>query len=206
MEKIQEIIEEIKAEAKKNFLPIVRDNTLKHLNELISQNKPKKVLEIGTAVGYSGLNILLSGGKSLTTIEKNEERFNQAVENFNRAGMQDAVRAIKGDAIAVLQQLKERSETFDFVFLDGPKGQYIKYLPLVKSMMEDGAILFADNVGVLGLVAHSELVTHKNRTMVRNMKAFINQVEGDDDFSTNIYDVDDGYAICVYKQKNGRKI
>lgn len=205
MEKIEKIIEEIKQKARENLVPIVRDKTLNHLNQITATIQPKKVLEIGTAVGYSGLNMLHYGAKHLTTIEKNDERYSSALQNFEMADVKTRVRAIKGDAIDVLQNLKEEDEKFDLVFLDGPKGQYIRYLPFIKELLADGACLFADNVGVLGLVEHAELVTHKNRTMVRNMQAFLKDIQNDDSLSVEIFDVDDGYAVCYYNQKNDRK-
>ena len=199
MEKLEEIIKQIKEDAKESLVPIVRDKTLCHIKKLIEQTKPAHILEIGTAVGYSGLEMLHSGAKKLTTIEKNEDRFISALKNFERAGVSNAVRALNGDAIDMLKLLEEEGERFEFVFLDGPKGQYIKYLPIIKKLLTGGGILFADNVGVLGLVAHSELVTHKNRTMVRNMQAFLNEVQNDGSFDTEIFDIDDGYAICRKK-------
>ncbi|MBP3344622.1 MAG: O-methyltransferase [Clostridia bacterium] len=200
------IIEEIKAAAKDSFVPIVRDDTLDALIRLICKKKPQKILEIGTAVGYSGIKMLENSNATLTTIEKNEGRANEASKNFERSGLTNRVNLICGDAAEVLSDLTKKEEKFDLIFLDGPKGQYIKYLPFLKQLLLGGGTIFADNVGLLGLVEHSEKVNHKNRTMVRNMQAFLKQITEDEDFETQIFDIDDGYAICNKKQKNDRNI
>lgn len=205
MEKIEQIIAEIKHNAKEKFVPIVRDKTLEALKTAVATINPQKVLEIGTAVGYSALNILSNGNCHLTTIEKDETRYAEAMANFDITNVLSRVRAINGDAINILQRFIEEDEKFDFVFLDGPKGQYIKYLPLIKKLLNDGGVIFADNVSVLGLVGHEELVTRKNRTMVRNMQTFLDTVKSDADFKMQIFDVEDGYAVIHKVQKNDRK-
>ncbi|MBE7074313.1 MAG: O-methyltransferase [Clostridiales bacterium] len=192
---INEIICSIKASAKENFVPIVRDNTLDVMLELIEKTQPKRILEIGTAVGYSALNMLARCDGDIVTIEKNEDRARQAQSNFKQALVEERVKLLEGDALDVLNGLNEEGEMFDFVFLDGPKGQYIRYLPVILKMLNDGGIIFADNVGLLGLVADSEKVNHKNRTMVRNMQAFLTAVKTDTSLNTEIFDIDDGYAI-----------
>ena len=104
----------------------------------------------------------------------------------------------------MLSDLVQSSQKFDLIFLDGPKGQYIKYLPFLKQLLNEGGVIFADNVGLLGLVANQEKVNHKNRTMVRNMQSFLNEIQTDSDFNSNIYDIDDGYAVIQKIQKNDR--
>lgn len=202
---ILDIIKKIKTTAKGNFVPIVRDKTLLAMLDKIKIVQPKRILEIGTAVGYSALNMLVVSSAEVTTIEKDVARAQQARENFLEAKVGERVKLINGDAIEVLERLTKERETFDFIFLDGPKGQYIKYLPLILQLLTDDGVIFADNVGLLGLVADSEKVTHKNRTMVRNMQAFLQQVKDNKELKTEIFDIDDGYAIIQKIQKNDRK-
>ncbi|MBO5394555.1 MAG: O-methyltransferase [Clostridia bacterium] len=199
MDRLEQIIAQIKADAKANFVPIVRDQTLEALKNLVAELKPSKVLEIGTAVGYSALNMLAKCDCHITTIEKNEQRYQQAQTNFEKAGVSGQVSLLNGDAMDVLQNLDLRGEKFELVFLDGPKGQYIKYLPIIKRLLAANGTIFADNVGLHGLVGHEELVTHKNRTMVRNMQAFLDEVQRDADFDTSIFEIEDGYAIISLK-------
>ncbi|MBQ8792607.1 MAG: O-methyltransferase, partial [Clostridia bacterium] len=179
--------------------------TLLAMLDKIKIVQPKRILEIGTAVGYSALNMLVVSSAEVTTIEKDVARAQQARENFLEAKVGERVKLINGDAIEVLERLTKERETFDFIFLDGPKGQYIKYLPLILQLLTDDGVIFADNVGLLGLVADSEKVTHKNRTMVRNMQAFLQQVKDNKELKTEIFDIDDGYAIIQKIQKNDRK-
>jgi len=201
---MKNIIDNIKKDAKQNLIPIVRDNTLNAMLELIKLSKPNKILEIGTAVGYSALNMLECSKAQVTTIEKDENRAKQAQENFKKANLCDRVTLYNDDAIVVLSQLCENNEKFDFVFLDGPKGQYIKYLPYILTLLNENGYVFADNVGLLGLVADKEKVNHKNRTMVRNMQAFLQSVTTDERLFTKVYAEDDGYAIIQKITKNDR--
>ncbi|MBQ8909360.1 MAG: O-methyltransferase [Clostridia bacterium] len=198
-------IQQIKLKAKENFVPIVRDETLNAMLGILKEKQPTRILEIGTAVGYSALNMLAVCNADVVTIEKNEQRFEEACNNFAEAGCTGRIKPILGDAIEVLETLVKGSERFDFVFLDGPKGQYIKYLPFILKLLTENGVIFADNVGLLGLVADSGKVNHKNRTMVRNMQQFLQQVTTDVNLETQVFDVDDGYAIIKLKQKNDRK-
>ena len=199
MQQICEIIGCIKKDAKENFVPIVREETLQILKKTVSEAERKNILEIGTATGYSGLNMLSCTNARLTTLEKNEERFASAKENFKKAGVEDRVECILGDAQSSLEKLAQQGRKFDFVFLDGPKGQYMRYFPLIKQLLIGGGVLFADNVGVLGMVGHLETVTHKNRTMVRNMQTFLDTIRADEEFETQIYNIDDGFLIAKKK-------
>ena len=192
---MNDIINKIKKEAKESFVPIVRDNTLKAMLDLIKNIQPKKILEIGTAVGYSALNMLACCNAQVTTIEKDDNRAKQAEENFQQANVTERITLIHDDAITTLSQLCENEEKFDFIFLDGPKGQYVKYLPYLLNLLYVEGYIFADNVGLLGLVADSNKVSHKNRTMVRNMQSFLEKATSDLTLKTKIYNIDDGYAI-----------
>lgn len=109
--------------------------------------------------------------------------------------MSERVTLMLGDAKEQLEILKSHNYKFDFVFLDGPKGQYIKYLPTIKSLLNKNAILFSDNVLMHGLINHQEEVTHKNRAMVRNMKAFNDEIMNDKDFDSKFYEIDDGFIV-----------
>ena len=192
---IEQKIAEIKLNATENHVPIVRDKTIEKIIEVIKENDCKQILEIGTAVGYSGIVILSNSSAFLTTIEKNETRFHQAKANFRACNLESRVCLIEGDAFTEIENLSAQKEKFDFIFLDGPKGQYIKYLPFLKELLNNGGILFADNILMSGLLEDESRVNHKNRTMVRNMKAFLDNIQNDEDFKTQIYKIDDGFTI-----------
>lgn len=189
------MIAEIKRKALENYVPIVRDETIKKIIEVLKENNIKNILEIGTAVGYSGIVMLQNSQAYLTSIEKNRERYFEAKENFEKCGLLNRVELIEGDASSELVKLVTKEKQFDFIFLDGPKGQYIKYYPYLKKLLSKGGILFADNILMNGLTEDDSRVNHKNRTMVRNMKNFVETLKNDKDFITKFYEIDDGFSI-----------
>lgn len=192
---IENHIAKIKEKAIENYVPIVRDETIKTIIDLLKSKDCKRILEIGTAVGYSGIMMLSNTDAALVTIEKNHNRFLEAKDNFKSCGLEERVTLIEGDALEELQKLAIKKENFEFIFLDGPKGQYIKYFPYLKQMLNKGGLLFADNILMSGLMEDESKVNHKNRTMVRNMKAFLDTLQKDCDFKTQLFKIDDGYSI-----------
>lgn len=198
-DKLFEIIKQVQNHAQQNYVPIVRPQTLQKLLEVCKERGVESVLEIGTATGYSGLNLLTIPNLSLTTIEKEEGRFMQAKENFALAEVESRVEQICGDAGQVLQKLADDGRKFDLVFLDGPKGQYKKYLQNIVKLLTKNGIIFADNILLGGLLNDESRVTHKNRTMVRNMKEFLSVICDETCFESKIYQIEDGFAICEVK-------
>ncbi len=190
------MLDQLKDFAKENNVPILRDRSCEMLCMVCQKLSPKRILEIGTAIGYSGCQMLAACGGMLTTIEKDEERHKQALVTFQEAGYSNRVEAILGDAAKVLPSLTGK---FDLIFLDGPKGQYINYLPILKSLLNKGGVLFADNVYFHGMVKLEGKIPHKNRTMIVNLKRFIEAVQTDKDFETTLYDIEDGIAISKLK-------
>ncbi len=195
------IIEAVRKKAIENHVPIVRKNTLERLLNICQERNAKRVLEIGTATGYSALNMLaLENDLHLTTIEKEEARYAEAKENFAMADATERVSQILGDAGEEIQNLCKEGQTFDLVFLDGPKGQYSRYLPIILDLLTDGGVLFADNILLGGLLKDDGLVTHKNRTMVRNMRDFLEKIQNHPNITSKIYEIDDGFAVCEVKK------
>ena len=200
MDKIENKIKELRVFAKNNFVPIVRDDTISKICSIIKEKEYSNLLEIGTAIGYSAICMLTCNTNAkITTIEKNKQRFEEAVKNFESVDLSDRVNPICGDALEELRRLVVEKKKFDFIFLDGPKGQYINYLPLLKKLMTDNATLFADNILLGGLIKNESLVNHKNRTMFTNMKKFLKEIENDSDFQTQIFEIDDGFSISMIK-------
>lgn len=193
-------MEKLKRYAKENFIPIIRDETLKFLLETCKNASPKRILEIGTAIGYSGILLLKNSDAQLVTIEKNEQRAAEALDNFKKYEVLSRVELKLGDALEEIEKLKINSEKFDFIFLDGPKGQYFRYYPLLKELLSGGGTMFVDNVDLLGLIDSPEKVTHKNRAMFNNMKKFISMVENDSEIEKKFYHIDDGF--CIIRKNN----
>ena len=189
-------MEDIIKQAIENHIPIVRSKTLEFLKKVCKENSIETILEIGTATGYSGIEMLKSAkeGARLVTIEKDENRVMLAKDNFQKMGVLAQVTIINDDAFLALNKLKDDNQKFDLIFLDGPKGQYFKYFSIIKQLMNNNAILFSDNLNLLGLI-NLEKIPHKHRSMVNNMKKFINALKNDNELITEFYDIDDGFSI-----------
>lgn len=180
-----------------HYVPILRDKTKDIFVRSIKTYNPKSVLEIGTAIGYSGSLILNNCNALLTTIEKDENTFNIAKSNFEKLQINDRVVQLLGDAYDYLVELNNQHFKYDFIFLDGPKGQYIKYLPLIKNLLNKGGVLFTDNVFYRGMVLGKVETPKKKRTIVNNLRKFIFEITHDNSFNTQLYDIEDGIAISL---------
>ncbi len=180
------------------YRPIVREKSIEFLESLIKEHKPKKILEIGTFIGYSA-SVMLEADKEnfVCTIEKDENNAKDAVKNLNELGFAGRFEVVCCDAFDFLQQ--HQQEKYDFIFLDGPKGQYIKYLPYLKSIMNAGAILLADDILFYGLVRGAEKVEHKHRALVNNLRKFLDAISNDDELETTIYDFANGMSLSKKK-------
>lgn len=189
---------DIREFARKNYVPIVRPKTLEILIEEIKKNNPKTILEIGTAIGYSGIRMLENSVANLVTIEKDEKMRDIALKNFKKEGLSDRVNLVFADAI---DYLKTEKGSFDFIFLDGPKGQYIHYLPYLKGILNDGGTMFCDNVLFMGLVNSNVEPPKKHRTIVNNLREFIKTLCEDENYETNLIDIEDGILIAKKSKK-----
>jgi len=195
---LPKVIEDMRNDAKKENVPTVRNATLNMLVTLIIAKQPKKILEIGTAYGCSGAAMLFfSKDAELTTIEKNDECVEKAKENFKKAGVYDRVNLFTGDANEIVPMLGGK---YDFVFLDGPKGQYVKFYPYLFDLLAVGGTLVCDNVLYKGLVEHvPEDNRHKHITVARNMREFLDELLADERMATTLSRVGDGVTVSVKK-------
>ena len=183
--------------AEKNYVPVVRKQTSKLLLEKIKQINPKQILEIGTAIGFSGILMLENSTAVLTTLEKDPKMFEMAKQNFENAGLKSRVNLVLCDAFDFL---KNTNQKFDFVFLDGPKGQYAKYLPYLLNLLSNGGLLFCDNVLFGGLVEdYSKIPEKKHRTIVNNLRTFLKMVQENENLDSELIRIEDG--ICLIKLK-----
>lgn len=196
---IDEKIAARRADALARGIPVADDETLNFLLLTLRIAKPKRILEIGTAVGLSTLAMLLECPTTrLTTIELEEERYQEAKKNFEEFGVTDRVTAHLGDAGEILSMMDGE---FDFVFLDGPKAQYEKYLFDLKRLMKEGGILFADDVLLYGWVSGEEPTPQKRHSIVDKIRSYLDTVTEDTDFITSVLNVGDGVALSVYKSE-----
>ena len=199
------LLEEIEREARAGDVPIIRREMQSFLKVLLMIKRPKYILEIGTAVGFSAL--LMSEyapeGCTITTIENYEKRIPIARENFRRAGRADRITLMEGDAAEVLKRLEG---TYDFIFMDAAKGQYIHYLPDVLRLLGEDGCLVSDNVMQDGDVIESRFaVERRNRTIHARMREYLYELKHSPYLVTSIVPLGDGVAVSV-KCRKERKV
>ena len=187
----------IKEDALKRHIPIIMDDTLEVIGKELEKNKPTKVLEIGTAVGYSAIcfSQYLNDGGIIDTIERDEERLIEAKENIVKIGVADKINILEGDAVEILPTLKGK---YDMIFIDAAKGKYPFFLKEALRMLSDNGVIFADNILYKGYVM-SDYNKHKQRTAVRNLREYIAEVTNNPELETEILEVGDGLAITKRK-------
>ena len=186
-------LEKIKQKALEEHIPIIMDDTLEVIEKYLKENKPHKILEIGTAVGYSAIcftEILAEDGQ-IDTIERDSERVKEAKENIKKAEVENKINIYEGDAVEILPTLKNK---YDVIFIDAAKGKYPFFLKEALRMLNEKGIIFADNILYKGYVM-SDYNKHKQRTAVRNLREYIKEVEENLELETKILEVGDGLAV-----------
>ena len=194
----KEKLKQIKNQAIEEHIPIIMDETLEVIESYLKQNKPKNILEIGTAVGYSAIcftKILAENGQ-IDTIERDTERVKQARENIKKAKVAEKINIYEGDAVEILPTLNKK---YDVVFIDAAKGKYPFFLKEALRMIKSNGIIFADNILYKGYVM-SDYNKHKQRTAVRNLREYIKEVSENPNLETEILEVGDGLAISKIKK------
>jgi len=188
----------IKQKALNEHIPIIMDETLEVIEKELKENSPKKILEIGAAVGYSAMcfSEFLQEGGTIDTIERDEERIKEAKENFKKVGVEEKIHLFEGDAIDILPTLNGK---YDMVFIDAAKGKYPFFLKESLRMLERNGIIFADNILYKGYVM-SDYNKHKQRTAVRNLREYIKETTEDPNLETKILEVGDGLAVTKFKK------
>ena len=193
----KEELEKIKQKALEEHIPIIMDDTLEVIEKQLKEKPPKRILEIGAAVGYSAMcfsEFLADGGK-IDTIERDEERIKEAKINFKNVGVEEKIKLYEGDAVEILPTLNEK---YDMVFIDAAKGKYPFFLKESLRMIKENGIIFADNILYKGYVM-SDYNKHKQRTAVRNLREYIKEVSENPNLETEILEVGDGLAISRIK-------
>ena len=193
-----ELLDTIEKKAIEDGVPIIRSETAALLRSLTAALRPENILEIGTAVGYSALQMcqVMPENCHITTIEKYEKRIPEAKENFRKAGEESRITFLEGDADMWLKELKGKQ--FDLVFMDAAKGQYLNWLPLLLDLMPVGAVLISDNVLQDGDVVQSRFaVQRRNRTIHSRMREYLYELKHMEEFETAVIPIGDGVTIST---------
>lgn len=179
--------------AETNRVPIVSQDVARFIELLLKIIKPKNILEIGSAIGYSSLIMSKASDANILTIEKDEETFKVLKENLKKYDTGNKIKAINDDAINALKSM-DKEEKFDFCFIDANKSQYEEYLNLVYDLTRDNALILIDNILFRGFVAKDE-DNKRYRTIIKNLKKFIEDVKSDKRFTASLLTVHDGLLL-----------
>jgi predicted O-methyltransferase YrrM len=190
-------IEELRAYAEENDVPIVDRMTLEMIKQIIRIHKPTKILEIGTAIGYSSMQFAAIDPQiQVTTIERNEQMQAQASSNFERFNFQQQIQMIKGDALEQFDSVK--NQTFDMIFIDAAKAQSKKFFELYTPLLKQNGVVITDNVLYHDFVADIDVVRNRNvKQMVKKIQKYNEWLIQNDSFTTNFLNIDDGLAISI---------
>ncbi|MCR5144438.1 MAG: O-methyltransferase [Lachnospiraceae bacterium] len=192
-------LDRIRKEALETYVPIIRYDTQQYMKFLMQSLKPKNILEVGTAVGFSALLMEAYNPVDckITTIENYEPRIPIALKNFEDAGKADVIKLLPGNAQDILPTIED---SYDFIFMDAAKGQYPIFLPEIKRLMHSGSVLVTDNILQDGdLIESHYAIERRDRTIHKRMREYLYTLTHDEDMTCSIIPVGDGLAMCVMK-------
>ncbi len=193
------LVNTIEEEALASYVPVIRKETQNFLKVILEMKRPKEILEVGTAVGFSALLMSehVDADCHITTIEKYEPRIPIAKENFKRAGKEHQITLLEGDAADFLKTLQG---PYDFIFMDAAKGQYIHFLPDILRLLPVGGVLISDNVLQDGDIIQSRFaVERRNRTIHSRMREYLYTLTHHEQLTTSILPLGDGVTLSVKK-------
>ncbi|MCI8890105.1 MAG: O-methyltransferase [Eubacterium sp.] len=196
------LLDQIEQEALRTDVPVIRKETQACLKLFLAVQKPQRILEVGTAVGFSAILMKTYNPADcrITTIENYEKRIPIARENFRRAGMEESIELVEGDAAQVLERL---DGPYDLIFMDAAKGQYLHFLPQVLRLLAENGMLISDNILQDGDIIESRYaVIRRNRTIHRRMRRYLYELTHHDSLVTAVFPVGDGITVSSKKQEN----
>ena len=192
------LLDSIEEDALSNGVPVIRRATQSFLKFMLADRQPKSILEIGTAVGFSAIFFATYAKDAhIDTIENYPPRIEKAKINITSSGMEDRISLIEGDAQEVIEELAG-SHTYDMIFMDAAKAQYLSYLPVCDKMLAPGGVLISDNVLFDGDIVQSRFaVRRRDRTIHSRMRQFLRELSEDDRFVTTILPIGDGMTVSI---------
>ncbi len=187
-----------KSSLEESYAPIVQKSTEQLIVTLLKLIKPRRVLEVGTAVGYSAILMAqnLPEDSSIVTIERYKKHADIAVDNVFASGFEKKIKVIEGEAAEVLHWL---DGGFDFIFLDAAKGQYIEFLPDIMRLLNSGGVLLSDNILYHGMIEDEEKVERRKITIVKRLHMYLEEIMNNENLTTSIIPIGDGVALSVKK-------
>ena len=190
----------LKDYAEKNGVPIIFDEGLAFLESIIRIHKPKRILEIGTAIGYSAIRMHRVCGSHITTIERNEKMYELALKNIKEAGYSDSINIVFKDALEAFELVKDNN--YDLIFIDAAKAQYTKFFDLYSPLLTSKGVIVCDNMLFHGLVENEEAYQNQTRAvrgLIRKLANFHKVLLENEDYDTSIFEIGDGMAVSVKK-------
>lgn len=196
------LLRELEVYAEENSVPIVHKEVSDLLKVLIRMKKPKKILEVGCAIGYSSILFATTceGDVDITTCERNPIMIDKAKENIKLAGFENNIKILEGDAAELLKDVEGE---FDMIFLDAAKGQYQLFYDLVIDKLKVGGVLISDNILYKGMIADDKLVVRRKKTIVKRMRDYLDYICNCDYLTTSLLPIGDGVAISYKEDKRG---
>lgn len=194
------IIKELEEFAEENGVPIVQKEAARLLEFMVTVKKPKKILELGTAIGYSSILMELAAGNNveITTIERDDKMVEYATANIKKAGFEDKITILHGECLDILETLDDE---YDLIFMDAGKGHYSHFLPHCLRMLAKDGMIIADNVLFRGMVACKDLMIKRKITIVKRMKNYMETISQDENLLTTVLPMGDGIALTVRRNK-----
>lgn len=197
-----EYIERIREEALATDVPIIKRSSEAFMKSLLKIKRYTNILELGTAVAYSTLIIAENSEAQITTVEKFEPRIKIAKENIKFSKFKDRIELICEDVDIVLKNLVIQNKKYDFIFMDAAKAQYIKWLPDIKLLLEDGGVLFSDNILQEGSIIESKFaIDRRDRTIHKRLREYLRALTSDKNLTTSIIPIGDGVALSIYNRR-----
>ncbi|MDY4593245.1 MAG: O-methyltransferase [Eubacteriales bacterium] len=192
------ILSQVLASARDRHVPVIDDDSREILIRAVEEVKPRRILEIGTAIGYSASLMALSSEATIDTVEMDDTRRQEAISLWKRLGIDDRIHAYLGNADEILESVVEGKE-YDFIFIDGPKSKYLSHFLICLPHLSAGGVVFADDVLYFGMVEGEEFIPHKHRTIVTNLRQFLATVQTDERLECTI--VREGNGVAIIRKK-----
>lgn len=193
------LIRELEEYAKANEVPISQPESIRMIEVMLKMMNAKRILEVGSAIGYSAIRMSEANDAEVVTIELSEEMAELARKNVLRAGLNDKITVICGDAAEVLPKMDDENK-FDVVFVDAAKGQYMEFFPHCMRLLRKGGVLISDNVLYKGMTATDELVVRRKITIVRRLREYLDMLSSNSELSTAILPIGDGVALSFKEE------